>query len=109
MLPGLGCNAHHHGFLTTAACSGLRSAHDLPTPKGPPSSPTQLRAVVWTNCARDTRPRAEAADLVNAPLKQTHKSDSVLYRGCRRRSWSALAELGARRKLHLKGCTFAKR
>src|SRR5215468_4903567 len=28
MLPGLGCNAHHHGFLTTAACSGLRSAHD---------------------------------------------------------------------------------
>jgi hypothetical protein len=22
------CNAHHHGFLTAAACSGLRSAHD---------------------------------------------------------------------------------
>src|SRR5215813_5278305 len=28
-------------------------------PKGPPSSLAQLRAVVWTNCTRDTRPEGE--------------------------------------------------
>ena len=45
-------------LLTTAARGSLGSATDSPNPKGPPSSPVQLRTAVWTGNARDTRPSA---------------------------------------------------
>jgi len=39
-------------LLAKAACGGLGSATWSPNPKGPPSSPVQLRSAVWTGDAR---------------------------------------------------------
>ena len=58
------CRDHRPDFsatLTTTAfdrsslrCFGISDL--IAEPEGPPSSPAQLRAVVWTDYARDTRP-----------------------------------------------------
>jgi len=42
-------------LLAEAARGSLGSATRLPNPKGPPSSPVQLRSAVWTGFARDAR------------------------------------------------------
>src|SRR5215813_6599243 len=85
-------------------------------PKGPPSSLAQLRAVVWTNCTRDTRPEGEVHSINIAPLKRTHKPDPRLSQ-LPAEKLSHDAQIagrgsptrGARGNLHLEGRTLAQR